>query len=135
VKLVGDVTSGPPSVLVIITPVVAPVGTVTTIIVAKLLVAATGCAPVKATILLDGLESKPVPYMVICVPAEAPTEEKPVIVLVGVFPHPERIRIKQTSAPIILKYLNMKTSFHFGIISAKHILTMCRKDGLKKDFW
>ena len=79
-KLVGDVTSGPPSVLVNITPVVAPEGTVTTIMVGELLVAATGDAPVKATILLDGFESKPVPYMVICVPAEAPTGEKLVIV-------------------------------------------------------
>ena len=79
-KLAGDVISGPPSVLVITTPVAAPVGTVTTIMVAELLVAGTGCAPVKATKLLDGFESKPVPYMVICVPAEAPTGEKLVIV-------------------------------------------------------
>lgn len=111
VKLVGEVISGPPSVLVIICPVVAAKGTVTTIMVALLLVAGTGSPPLNITKLSAGVVSNPVPYMVSAVPGEAPAAESPVMVCVGEFPHPEITEMKQTSAPKNLNFLGIPTPF------------------------
>jgi hypothetical protein len=45
--------------------------------------------------------------MVMVVPIVAPTGEKPDMAGEGLFPHPERKKIKQTNAPPVLKSLNI----------------------------
>jgi hypothetical protein len=104
VKLVADVAWETPSTVTLIGPLVAVVGTVVTIWVGVLLVT-TAVVPLKVTTLLTGPTSKPVPVMVMVVPTVAPTGEKPEMMGEGLFPHPERKKRKQTSAPPALKSL------------------------------
>ena len=97
VKPVADVALETPSTVMLIGPLVAPVGTVVTIWVGVLPVT-TEAVPLNVTKLLTGPTSKFVPVMYMIVPIVAPTGEKPEMAGEGLFPHPDRNNRKQTSA-------------------------------------